>query len=191
MRPDAGTRSAAWRLWNIRYQVRIPEVLMFSQKYLNTVGYNISGDSRVDQAAATRIMVCNQTGAGLSILYSQGAPLDFLDKKKIPGLYNDIQEHLYDWERVAASGIRPGGAPPISDFRMLEAVAMELYPIAKKLAPEEPAPDMMRNRLLQMNRQRNPIFAKTQALKRHSDEQGNLKPYVSIVDRIEEYLAEE
>lgn len=183
-------KTAAYRLFHHRYQVRIPQTLLYSKIYLDKVGYNISGDARVDHAAPKQLMAVNQTAAGLAILHSQGAPLDFIRPDRIPVMYNDIQEHLNDWLRIAHQGVHPASVPPMEDFRKFEAVAMELHRIAKLKQPIEEDPDLFRRQIMSMQRSRNPTAATTVARKRFFDDQGNIKPYVSIVDRIEDLVME-
>jgi len=185
-------RTAAWRLFHLRYQVRIPESFLQSPEYTRTVGYNISGDRRIDSYAPHRLATVNQTGAGIAVLHGQGVPLEeaFVVPSQIPQLYNDIQEHLNDWHHVAFQGVHPDAAPPLEDFRMFEAVAFTLYPAAKRMQPIEVEVDSIRNQIMALTRGRNPNLAQRRARSRFEDEHGNLKPYVSIVDKIEELLLE-
>jgi len=183
-------RTAAWRLFHLRYQVRIPEILMYGPNYLKKIGYNLTGDKRVDAGVSSRMTTQNQTAAGIALLHAQGAPLDFVNRTDIAKVYNDIQEHLNDWYKVAYQGIHPDLTPPLEDFRMFEAVAMELYRAAKITQPVEPDIDTIKDRIMQLTRSRNPVFASMQARKKHMDGEGNLKPYESIVDKIEELILE-
>ena len=181
-------KTAAYRLFHHKYRFRVPKALMYGPEYLNNVGYAISGDPVVDSGSATEILTVNQCGAGIAILFSQGAPLDFVDHKDSILLYNDIQEHLKDWERVSRGNIPLSAAPPLEDFRMLEAVGRELYSTVKHNEPVEVSGDRMRDAIIAMDRRRNPRMVEAAARSRNADEGGGLKPYVSIVDRIEENL---
>lgn len=180
--------TAAYRLFHHRYQVKIPRALMYSKEYVRKVGYSVSGDPRVDQTTATDLQTVNQTGAGIAMLYAQGAPLCFLDERDTIKLYADIQQHLTDWETQARLGIHPDAAPPLDDMRMFEAVAMDIYSTAKFYEPEEKRGDELRDLIMMMNRRRNPVGTERFLRDKITGEGGELKPYVSIVDRIEEYL---
>jgi hypothetical protein len=161
---------------------------MYGPEYLRKVGYNISGDPMVDQAAAGNLLTMNQSGAGIVILYAQGAPLDFVNVRDCVKLYADIQEHLRDWERVAQQGMHPDNAPPLEEFRMLEMVAMDIYRTAKFYEPDESKGDSVRDAIMAMNRRRNPVQTERYLRGQLTDSNGSLKPYVSIVDRIEHHL---
>lgn len=179
--------TAAYRLWHRKYLVRIPKSLMYSPEYVSQSGIPISGDMDVDSAGVNELMTMWQTGAGLALLYRDGAELNFVEKKDKVLLYRDIQQHLTDWRSFAYTGIHYASAPPINDFRMLEAVAMELHYAVQKLQPVEVPTSSMREAILSMNRRRNP--GATNAMQRRvTEEDGEVRPYVSIVDEIENYL---
>lgn len=183
--------TAAYRLWHRKYQVRIPRSLMYSAQYISKVGTHVSGDYAVDSAGVNELMTMWQTGAGLALLYRDGADLEspntFVNKAdKIP-LYEDIQRHLLDWRTFAYSGIHPDSAPPISDFRMLEAVAIAIHYDVQKQRPTVQSSSAMKEAIMGMNRLRNPGVVNA-LLRKASEDEGQIKPYLSIVDDLEEYL---
>jgi len=180
--------TAAWRLFHIKYAVRVPQLFMYGKPYLEKHGYHVSGDHGLDNDRLMESTVVRQTAAGLAILHEEGAPIDIVDIRDSVTIYDDIQEHLRDWERLSRNGAHPGDFPPLEDFRMLEAVAMALHETAKHYEPNEVTDNGLRDRLMNMNRRRNPVRTERYLRNRIVNDQGELKPYVSIVDRIEERL---
>ena len=189
----ARLNTAAWRLWHIQYNVYIPRSLMSTREYNDKVGYHVTGDPGVDSAMNNALMLQRQTGAGIAVLYRDGAPLETVfqnPKDRIP-LYRDIQEHLINWREQIFNNVHPGALPPLSDFRMLEAVARGIHPYVAK-ANQAMAPESdIRDRLLAMNQRRNPNFNASLAKKQFQTEDGHIKPYVSIVDDIERLVMED
>lgn len=186
-------KTAAYRLFHWKYQVRIPRSLMETTEYTNAVGYHVTGDAQVDAMSSTAVLTMNQTVAGIAILHNQGAPVDdflFVDPKDAALVYMDIQEHLQDWKRITYQSVHPDACPPIEDFRMFEDVAMALYRTAKFYEPDEASGNELRDRIMLLNRGRNRTGTERYLRNRLADDNGALKPYVSLVDAIETQLLE-
>lgn len=186
-------KTAAYRLFHWKYQVRIPRSLMESSEYTAAVGYHVTGDAMVDAMQSTSVLTMNQTAAGLAILHAQGAPIDdftFLTPNDAALVYTDIQEHLQDWKQVTYQGVHPDACPPLEDFRQFEAVAMALYRTAKFYEPDEASGNELRDRIMMLNRSRNRVGTERYLRERLAGEGGMLKPYVSLVDAIETQLLE-
>ncbi len=183
-------KTAAYRLFHFKYEMRIPQIFMYGMDYLEKNGYHVSGDVALDRQRLMEPSVMRQTAAGLAMLHDEGAPIDFVNERDAVDVYEDIQEHLHDWERVAVQGIHPDDAPSIEEFRQLEAVASALYTTSKFYEPDESSGDPLRDRLMMMNRRRNPVRTERYLRDKITTEKGELKPYVSIVDRIERALVE-
>ncbi len=67
---------------------------------------------------------------------------------------------------------------------------MELHRIAKLKQPIEEDRDLVRRSIMALQRGRNPGAAAQVARRKFFDDAGNIKPYVSIVDRIEDLVME-
>lgn len=182
------THTAAFRLFHFRYEMMIPRMFFYHQNYLDKVGYHVTGDSILDQEMLTVPQRVMQTPAALAIFHSQGCPIEIVNPKDSVTIYDDIREHLVDWERKVIQGCHPDDVPPLEELRMLETVAMEFYRLAKHYDPVETTGDELRDRLMDLNRRRNPGRVEKLMRTRLYNEQGDLKPYVSIVDRIEKEL---
>lgn len=183
-------KTAAYRLFHFKYEMRIPQIFLYGKDYLEKNGYHVSGDAGLDQLRLMEPSVMRQTAAGLAMLHDEGAPIDFVNHRDTVLVYDDIQEHLLDWERVAIQGIHPDDAPPLEEFRQLEAIAVALYETSKFYEPNESSGDNLRDRLMAMNRSRNPVRTERYLRNRITTDKGELKPYTSVVDRLENALME-
>jgi hypothetical protein len=184
----ATKHSAAYRLFNFRYPIYLPQMFMYGAEYLRKNGYAITGDARLDQERLTQISLINQTPAGMAILAGDGAYIgsdSFRTPEDVVPVYENIQEHLKDWERVIRFGAHVDDIPPLDDFRGFESIAISLYESAKFYEPEERTHDPLRDKLMEMNRRRSPVPTRNFLKDRLKDKDGNMKPYESIVDRIE------
>ena len=181
-------KTAAYRLFHYKYEMRLPQSFLYGPAYLQKHGYHVSGDLRLDQARLMELTVVRQTPAGLAMLHNDGAPIDILDAQDIVAIYEDIQEHLRDWERLVNEGVHPSDVPPLNELRMFEAIASALYETSKFYEPDESYGDGIRDRLMAMNRRRSPLRTERYLRDKLTTDKGTLKPYVSIVDRIENEL---
>lgn len=180
--------SAAWRVWHRRHPVRIPTLLMYGQDYLKKHGLPVSGDQGLDSERMAEFTVVNQPAAGIAILHAEGAPVDkrmFIHWEDCVKVYQDIQEHLRDWERHLHGFVHPDDIPPLEDFRKLEAVAVALYVSAKHYEPNEARGNALHDALLNLSRRRDPVRVSQRLRRKNTDAEGELKPYESIADRIE------
>lgn len=181
-------KSAAYRLFHYRFLIYLPQMFLYGPEYLRKNGYSISGDAQLDQERLTQISLVNQTPAGMAVLQSEGAYIgadSFRTPEDVVTVYESIQEHLRDWERAIRQGIHEKDIPDLDDFRAFETIAISLYESAKFYEPEERHRDPLRDKLMEMNRRRSPIHTRNLLKERLKDQEGNLKPYVSICDRIE------
>lgn len=180
--------TAAFRLFHFRYEMMIPQMFFYGREYLRKHGYHVTGDYLTDQERLMEPMRVRQTPAALAMFHAEGCLVNIVNPRDSVVIYDDIREHLMDWERQVIQGIHPNDVPPIEDFRKLEAIAIELYRLAKFYEPQDRRGDTLRDQLMEMNRRRNP--ARTEQILRRKllNEDGELKPYISIVDRIEREL---
>lgn len=177
--------NACWRLFNYRYPVWYPKIFMYDPEYIAKRGYAITGDPTMDRQRLMESDIFRQSPAGMAMLIDDGAPIDqdaFHDAADIPYVYQDIQEHLMDWEREINRGIHINDCPPLEDFYQLENLAMILHPTAMRLMTEEESSGSgILDKLREMNRRRSSIVRKE---KPGLNDQGEVRPYVSIVERI-------
>lgn len=181
--------TAAWRLWNLRYSVQVPQLALYSAEYIRKNGIGITGDKQTDRGRLNMLVSVNQTVAGLALIYNEGHPFSIPTHDDCVQIYSDIQEHLRTWRDCTYSGVHPDSFPPLDDFRLFESIAVEVYSTAQRLEPKkEEARSFIFERIMRLNRRRNLAATDTYMRKRVQDEAGELNPYVSLVDEIEAYI---
>lgn len=166
----------------------IPPIFLYGEKYIEKVGYPITGDAGVDQARLHVPEMVRQTPAGLAMLHAEGAPIEFVNAADTVPVYADIIEHLRDWEAVAIAGCHPDDAPPIEEFRQLEDIAIAIHSMARYFEPRTESRNLVTERLHSMAMRRSSVRSYVEAKQKADRVQD--RPYVSIVDRIERRLQE-
>lgn len=181
----------AWRLFNLRYKCMASNLVEVSTEYLASgrAVMNVTGDKLVDTLAVGRMEYKNMTAAALAMNMAEGHPVAITQLKDCVQMYADIQDHLYDHLQAAKAALHIDDLPPIEDLRAFESLALEVYRVAKKLEPRPDVKSSIFDNLVEMSRRRN-LLATNRHLKALDDRDGQLKPYVSIVDDIERHLAE-
>jgi hypothetical protein len=191
-KPLVTRHTAAWRIWNLRYHVKVPTLSQYSADYIRKNGVPATGDKKVDRERMNQLVDVKQTLAGLAIILSEGHPFAIMNREDCVQMYSDIQEHFRNWLDLTYSGLPPGAFPPIEDLRLLEMVALEIYAEAMRIKPGDHVnPSGIFERIMHLNRRRNLAAAERYAAKRIADAAGHLKPYTSMVDIIERYILED
>mgnify|MGYP001205686871 CR=1 FL=1 len=180
--------TAAWRLFHYTYPVWYPQLFKYDKSYIEKRGIAITGDAELDRLRLDEDGLFNQTPAGMALLMEDGCPIfaeSFFSYEDIPYVYHDIQEHLMDWERRINRGIHINEIPDLYDFRILENLALELHDYAMYLSPQNQSSGVgIVDRLNRLNSVRSSIH-RTMPLSARTNEVVEIRPYVSIADRIE------
>lgn len=185
----------AWRLFNLRFKCMATNLVEVTSEYLATgnVVMNITGDKQVDALSSGRMEIKNLTAAAIAMFMDEGHSIAITNMYDCIQMYNDIQDHLHNHLQASRSAFHKDDLPPIEELRQFEALALEVYKTAKRLEPR--ASNTGRgtsvfDSFIEMSRRRN-LVATNRFLKGQSESgDGNLKPYISIVDDIELNLAE-
>jgi hypothetical protein len=174
--------TAANHIFTERYNVLIPRSFMYGPEYIRKAGYGTTGDATVDRMQASSLERMNQTIAGLSVLYCQGAePLLANPPDCIP-IYKAIVKHLNDWKDFSHQGLNPEYCPPMEDFRALEALAVYFHFTVQELEPIPQSNSKLVDSILSMNRGARMTQRTQQA------EEPSIPAFVSIADTIEENI---
>lgn len=181
----------AWRLFHLQYKVMATNLVEVMTEYLATgrAVMNITGNKTVDTLAGGRMEYKNMTAAAMAMNMAEGHPIAITQLKDCVQMYADIQDHLHDHFQAAKVALHIDEVPPIEDLRSFEALALEVYRTAKKLEPRPELQSSIFDNLVEMSRRRN-LMATNRSLRAMDERDGNLKPYVSIVDDIERHIAE-
>ena len=132
--------TAAWRLFNVRYEVFIPRLFGYSKEYLESNSIPISGNSAIDGGALSVREPVFKTGAALAMFTDMGlelAPESFKYPDDSIKLYKDIYEHLTAWHKVLVEDMNSWRSPPIKDFESFDDLAECLHRYFIVLAPDE------------------------------------------------------
>lgn len=181
----------AWRLFNLRYKCMATNLVEISTEYLATGNavINVTGDRTVDALSAGRLEYKNMTAAALAMNIAEGHVVAITELKDCVQMYADIQDHLNDHLMASRQALHIDDLPPIEDLRAFEALALFVYRVAKKLEPRPEIQSSIFDNLVEMSRRRN-LLATNKSLRAMDDRDGDIKPYVSIVDDIERHMAE-
>lgn len=184
--------NACWRLFHFKFKIHLPHYFMYGPEYLKKIGTVSTGDALLDRERAMDTTVVQQTPAGMAMLLAQGAPINtdsFLDPATdIPFIFDDIQEHLRDWERAIMGQMHISEIPELEEFREFEALALELYSAARHIAPVHLDDRSLQSSIMSFNARRAGRNVTQEARLKLYDKDGAIQPYVSIVDRIERLL---
>lgn len=184
--------NACWRLFHYRFKVQVPHYFLYGADYLKKVGLPSTNDPLLDRERGMDTTIINQTPAGMAMLLAQGAPIttrSFISPEvDVPFIYDDIQEHLQDWEQAIMGQMHISEIPDLEDFRAFEALALELYHTARHLKPVNLDTNTMQSRILSFNARRAGLSVHQEARRKLYDDEGNIQPYTSVVDRIERMI---
>lgn len=183
--------TAAWRLFNLRFKCMASCLTEISTEYLATGNavMNVTGNKQVDTLAMGRMEYKNFTAAAMAMLMSEGHSFAITQLNDCIQIYADIQDHLNATLEAAKNAFHLDDLPPMEDLRAFESLALEVYRIAKILEPRTEVRSSVFDAMVAMSRRRN-LMATNRFLSSMQTADGELKPYVSIVDDIERYVAE-
>lgn len=183
--------TAAWRLFNLRFECMASPLIKVSTEYLATGQHiiNITGDRDVDKLANGRMDKTRLPAAAIAMFIGEGHSLGLINVKDCVQVFHDVQEHLNDWRDQCRFAMHAGEFPEIEELRLFENLALEVYQHAQKLEPRTEHRSALFDSLLNMNRRRN-LVSTNKWLQQRTQDGSEIKPYVSIVDEIERFVAE-
>lgn len=183
--------TAAWRLFNLRYECMSSSITQVTTNYLATGNHivNITGDYQIDKLMPGRYDKTRLSAAAIAMFLAEGNAVGLIHIKDCIQIYHDIQEHLNDWLDQCRFAMHADEFPEIMELRLFENLALEVYEHSQKLEPRTEARSALFESLLNMNRRRN-LVSTNKWLKQRTNEGSVIKPYISIVDEIERFVAE-
>lgn len=183
--------TAAWRLFHLRYEVMASPLIRVSTHRLERGDYhsNVTGDREVDKLAKGRMDKTYLTAAAITMLMAEGHTIGLIKIQDCVQIYHDVQEHLSDWRGQCHFATHINQFPPLEDLRAFEGLALDVYHHAQKLEPRTEVRSALFDNILNMNRRRN-LTATNKWLRDRTQDGGEIKPYVSMVDEIERFVAE-
>lgn len=181
----------AWRLFNLRYKCMATSLIEVTTEYLQSgrAVMNVTGDKVVDTLSVGRMEYKILTAAAIAMFMNEGHSIAITQLKDCVQMYADIQDHLHNHLEASKQAMHIDDLPPIEDLRAFEALALEVYRVAKRLEPRPEVKSSIFDSLVEMSRRRN-LVATNKYLHDMNTTDNQLRPYVSIVDDIERNMAE-
>ena len=186
--------SAAWRLFHIRYRVFVPSVLLVSSAYAQKYGVYVTGDPAIDASSTAVNDLVVKTGAEMAELNAKGAGINARrlgnPRDALP-IYRDIVKHLKEWDlHIRTTRPHIDDIPPITEFAAMDDLAREFHESAMLLNLDTEQVNVGRSQLMAMNYRRNPGGTRQMLVKEAIAEDGQVKPYRSILTDIERSIAQ-
>lgn len=122
--------SAAYKIFHYYYHCLIPQHHLYSQDFISTFGLPTSENREIDRELATSEVLTQVTIAEMSQHLANGANMTLEEPRKSVEVYRILREHLLDWKRKTEDPLDTT-EPPVEDLRDLDALAVEVYKIAK------------------------------------------------------------
>lgn len=122
--------SAAFRIFHYYYKCYIPQSQLYSRDYIHQFGIPTTGHKAIDREMANSPTLAQLTIAQMAEHFDDGATLTLQDPKQSVEIYKTIREHLILCREAAQNPVG-GEVPPMEDLRKLDALAGEVYKIAR------------------------------------------------------------
>ncbi|MBE0438212.1 MAG: hypothetical protein IBX57_00400 [Gammaproteobacteria bacterium] len=129
--------STAHILFKYYYKVYIPQAHLYSKEYITTFGIPTSGDREVDRNLANAKTLTQMTIVEMAEYLDEGANLTLEEPEKSVEIYKVVKDHLSNWQRLINNPYEEVEVP-VEDLRKLDALAAEVFKIARIYMKEEP-----------------------------------------------------
>lgn len=123
-RTDAG-----YRVFHDRWNIQIPDIYTYSQKFIEEAGLVTSMDRETDRAMRMSVKSMYICIAGMAIYHEEGAPMRLTDPHDAVPIYEVLTQHLNDWKWVLETQLNIP-EPPMKDLEMFDRFAAAVYPLA-------------------------------------------------------------
>lgn len=122
--------TAAYRIFHFYFKCYIPQHFLYTQDFVDVFGLPTSENAEVDRELALTPVLSRLTISQMAECLDQGAVITLYEPDKSVEIYETVTEHLNDWrQRTEASLINKDA--PLEDLRKLDALATELYKVAR------------------------------------------------------------
>ena len=122
--------SAAYRIFHWYYKAFLPQYALYSPEYIQIFGTPTTQNRDIDRELSKSLTLCQLTISQMAIHLNNGISIRLEEPEKSVEIYRTVHEHLLDWDRVVRDSVGDIN-PPLEDLRLLDALAVELYKIAK------------------------------------------------------------
>lgn len=122
--------SLAYRIFFIYYKCYVPQHFLHSQEFIDRFGMPTSEDRDIDRELAFSPVLARLTTSEMADCLDQGGSITLYDNTQSVEIYELITAHIANWnQKVQYNEV--GREPPIEDLRKLDALASELYKVAR------------------------------------------------------------
>jgi len=178
--PALEEQTAAYRIFHWYYLAFIPQYALYSADYLKNFGVPTTQNREIDRELAKALTKVQLTISEMAEHLDNGVNIQLEDPQKSVEIYKTVREHLIDWDHLVRDAIGDVD-PPMEDLRKLDALAAELYKIAKGYMQIAPSDTKLFQTIDKLESRR--------AMSRHPVPEQNAKPllpanYQSITDNI-------
>lgn len=173
-------QTPAYRLFFLKYDVVAPRRALMSKFELEVIGFPITGDPELDADIDGGLDKARLSVMEMANIYNRGINFGIVDPEETLLIYNDIQQHLYDWQR-ALDRFDCRNRCPLVSLELFEQLARDLHPYAAAHLDNRPVELQTLNSILMVGRSQTGI-AELDFL---------VEPYVSVVDQIKRKMANE
>lgn len=123
-------RTAAWKIFHIKYRCKVAQIHTESLEYLEQRPPEGNEYQGAGKARAEQLVVVSLSTAAMASMVAEGATIMLIDPKDAMRIYNDVRQHLTDWQQYSLTSIH-GRRIPEEDLRCLDNFAAQIYPYAR------------------------------------------------------------
>lgn len=119
-------KGTTYYLWELHYEVQIPQMANYSDDYLRMYGMPTSGNPQIDAEMAQQWIHTWKTPAEMIEFHRKGVPVRIVHHKDTEAIYHHIQNHLQAWRNQVSKGLHSGLAPQ-KDLVDMDRFAEEIF----------------------------------------------------------------
>lgn len=122
--------TAAFKIFHYPYYCRVRGIHLVSETQLEIFGIVSSGNNSIDRAVAMEFIDCQLTIEQMAELFADGVSIQLSEPEKSVAIYEILKQHLEDHLNNVTYAVNMTKSP-VEDLRKLEALAAEIYKIAR------------------------------------------------------------
>lgn len=173
-------KTAAYRLFYLKYDVVAPRRALMTKFELEVLGFPITGDPEIDANPDGGLDKARLSVMEMAQIYNRGISFGIVDQEEVLLIYNDIQQHLSDWQH-ALDRFDCRNRCPIVSLELFEQLAADLHHYAAAHLDGRSAEINALSAIMMVGRNRTT----------HKHHDFLVEPYVSTVDQIKRRMAAE
>lgn len=125
-------QTAAWRLFHRKYTCRVAQIHTETLEFLEQRPPEGNEYQGAGLAKAREILTVTLSAAAMAEMCAEGATIGLTRFEDAENIYNDIKQHLTDWQQYTLTSIHKRKVPE-EDLRILDAFAGVVYVYAREV----------------------------------------------------------